>query len=164
MLQAIFVIGLRVLGQKMSDPYGDDLIDLSVMHYVHFTWQMSNRILNSHFPEEANPAVENALKWKREPLGAAWESRNTPLESRKTTGDGSDGSFEIKWKSAASAVSADTFDDDVEVRPSVYDAKTVLNPRSIESDISDSALLAGHRRRTIFNPAMRECDWSTVAL
>jgi len=39
-----------------------------------------------------------------------------------------------------------------------------LNPRSIESDISDSALLAGHRRRTIFNPAMRECDWSTVAL
>ena len=42
LLQAIFVLGLRVLGQKMSDPYGDDLIDLSVMYYVEFTWTNSN--------------------------------------------------------------------------------------------------------------------------
>ena len=32
--QAIFVLGLRILGQKMNDPYGDDLIDLSVIHFV----------------------------------------------------------------------------------------------------------------------------------
>lgn len=33
LLQAIFVIGLRVLGQRMSDPYGDDYIDLSGTSY-----------------------------------------------------------------------------------------------------------------------------------
>ncbi|CAB9513310.1 expressed unknown protein [Seminavis robusta] len=71
-LQSVFVIGLRVLGQKMSDPYGDDLIDLSVMYYVHFTWQMSNRILNSHLPEEADPFVEDKLVKSRQSLGDAW--------------------------------------------------------------------------------------------
>lgn len=73
LLQSIFVIGLRVLGQKMSDPYGDDLIDLSVMHYVSFTWTHSNRILNSSFPEDASPAVESHLISQRKNIGTAWE-------------------------------------------------------------------------------------------
>ena len=74
LLQAVFVIGLRVLGQKMSDPYGDDLIDLSVMHYVNFTWTHSQRILKSHFPEEASASVEHMLMQKRNPCGGpAWE-------------------------------------------------------------------------------------------
>ena len=37
LLQCIFVIGLRLLGQKMVDPYGDDLEDLSVQTYVEST-------------------------------------------------------------------------------------------------------------------------------
>lgn len=44
-VQAIFVIGLRMLGQKMSDPYGNDLEDLSVMHYVTEAWRRSNQML-----------------------------------------------------------------------------------------------------------------------
>ena len=72
-LQSIFVIGLRVLGQKMSDPYGDDLIDLSVMYYVEFVWTHSNRILKSHFPEAASASVEEHLIAQRNTIGAAWE-------------------------------------------------------------------------------------------
>jgi Bestrophin, RFP-TM, chloride channel len=73
LLQSIFVIGLRVLGQKMSDPYGDDLIDLSVMYYVNFTWTHSNRILHAHFPEEASSSVEAHMIAQRESIGKAWE-------------------------------------------------------------------------------------------
>ena len=36
-LQCIFVIGLRLIGQKMADPYGDDHEDLSVKTYVETT-------------------------------------------------------------------------------------------------------------------------------
>lgn len=74
LLQSIFVLGLRVLGQKMSDPYGDDLIDLSVMFYVNFTWTHSNRILRAHFPEAASVEVEKDLIGKRsEDVGMAFE-------------------------------------------------------------------------------------------
>ena len=34
LMQCVFVIGLRLLGQKMVDPYGDDNEDLSVTSYV----------------------------------------------------------------------------------------------------------------------------------
>ena len=37
LLQCIFVTGLRLLGQKMLDPYGDDSEDLSVTTYVETT-------------------------------------------------------------------------------------------------------------------------------
>lgn len=75
LLQSIFVIGLRTLGQKMSDPYGDDLIDLSVIFYVEFTWTMSNRVLeSSKVSRDATLAEELALKRSRtKSLGAAWE-------------------------------------------------------------------------------------------
>jgi predicted membrane chloride channel (bestrophin family) len=90
-LQSIFVIGLRVLGKKMSDPYGDDLIDLSVMHYVNFTWMMSNRILESYVPEEPSMEEEQALKSRRKNLGSAWEPEpsddESVLESQNTDGN-----------------------------------------------------------------------------
>jgi len=74
-LQSIFVCGIRILGQKMSDPYGDDLVDLSVMFYCTFTWRMSNRILNAEFPpDEASESVEKELiKQRGESLGNAFE-------------------------------------------------------------------------------------------
>ena len=75
-LQSIFVIGLRILGQKMSDPYGDDLIDLSVIHYVNFTWTMSNRILEARIPEEPTLAEENYLKANRKHVGDAWQTES----------------------------------------------------------------------------------------
>ena len=66
MVQAIFVIGLRLLGQKMSDPFGDDLEDLSVLHYVTTAWKRSNKMLESHCPDpEVLPEVEDELQRHR---------------------------------------------------------------------------------------------------
>jgi predicted membrane chloride channel (bestrophin family) len=73
-LQAIFVNGLRLLGQKMSDPFGDDLTDLSVIFYVTFTWTMSNRILESGFVDTGE-TDENRLRRLQMSLGDAWEPR-----------------------------------------------------------------------------------------
>eukprot|EP00586_Coscinodiscus_wailesii_P019834 CAMPEP_0172518962 /NCGR_PEP_ID=MMETSP1066-20121228/291131_1 /TAXON_ID=671091 /ORGANISM="Coscinodiscus wailesii, Strain CCMP2513" /LENGTH=248 /DNA_ID=CAMNT_0013301455 /DNA_START=510 /DNA_END=1256 /DNA_ORIENTATION=+ len=73
LFQAIFVIGLRVLGEKLSDPFGSDLVDLSVMHYCTFTWKMSNRILRAHTPlRDHMPVVEAKIRFSRESIGAAW--------------------------------------------------------------------------------------------
>lgn len=81
MLQALFINGLRVLGQKMSDPYGDDLVDLSVMFYVHFTWINSNRILEARLPapEDDTPDLieEQMIAARSNSLGAAWETETT---------------------------------------------------------------------------------------
>jgi predicted membrane chloride channel (bestrophin family) len=74
-LQSIFVIGLRLLGQKMVDPYGDDLEDLSVLHYIRETWQKSNRILAAQRPEAVDPAVEERLEKQKVSIGYAWESK-----------------------------------------------------------------------------------------
>jgi hypothetical protein len=57
-LQNVFVIGLCLLGQMMSDPYGNDVQDLSIMHYINFTWHMSNRILLTKKPLLLDPKVE----------------------------------------------------------------------------------------------------------
>jgi predicted membrane chloride channel (bestrophin family) len=74
-LQAIFVIGLRILGQKMSDPYGDDLVDLSVIFFVTFTWTMSNRILEAEYVDVI-AEEEEALKREQIPIGGAWEHQD----------------------------------------------------------------------------------------
>lgn len=74
LLQSIFVIGLRILGQKLSDPFGDDLVDLSVMFFVQFTWTQSNRILLSSDPPVRDYNVENELARKRVTIGAAWDA------------------------------------------------------------------------------------------
>ena len=49
-LQCIFVCGLRSLGTKMIDPYGDDLEDLSVINYVEATLEISRTIMNAKQP------------------------------------------------------------------------------------------------------------------
>ena len=72
-LQSIFVIGLRIVGQKVSDPYGDDLVDLSVMFYIQFTWLNSNRVLLSEAPPASDYSIEHDLARKRITVGAAWD-------------------------------------------------------------------------------------------
>lgn len=71
-LQNVFVIGLRLLGQKMFEPYGDDVEDLSVMHYINFTWRISNRILLSKKPAPLDPKVETNICRTRLSVGEAW--------------------------------------------------------------------------------------------
>lgn len=50
-LTALGLLGLRVLANMLSDPYGDDLLDLSVLHYINNAWTGSNRMLNAEAPE-----------------------------------------------------------------------------------------------------------------
>lgn len=50
-LQCIFVVGLRSLGTKMIDPYGDDLEDLSVILYVEATLEICDTIMKSKVPD-----------------------------------------------------------------------------------------------------------------
>jgi len=47
LLQCVFCVGLRLLGQKMVDPYGDDLEDLSVKTYVETTLHICNIIFTT---------------------------------------------------------------------------------------------------------------------
>lgn len=49
-LQCIFVVGLKALGTKMIDPYGDDIEDLSVINYVEGTFSICETIMNSQQP------------------------------------------------------------------------------------------------------------------
>jgi predicted membrane chloride channel (bestrophin family) len=73
LLQSMFVIGLRILGTKMSDPFGDDAIDLSVMFYCTFNWRMSNRILEAPEPDIRDGDEVQLMKARTEKLGKAWE-------------------------------------------------------------------------------------------
>lgn len=96
-LQSIFVIGLRILGQKVSDPYGDDLVDLSVMFYVQFTWLNSNRILLSEdAPASNHYEIEHDLARNRITVGAAWdEGSDRGLGSEKKDGGPKGGELEV---------------------------------------------------------------------
>ncbi|KAL7467289.1 hypothetical protein ACHAXS_007540 [Conticribra weissflogii] len=49
-VQCVFVVGLRCLGQKMIDPYGDDCEDLSVILYVEATLEICDIIMKSNQP------------------------------------------------------------------------------------------------------------------
>jgi len=59
--QAIFVIGLRILADRLAYPYGTDPQDLSVLHYVNFTWVMSRRMLDAELPYKTDLCEEEQL-------------------------------------------------------------------------------------------------------
>jgi predicted membrane chloride channel (bestrophin family) len=82
LFQSMFVIGLRILGQEMSDPFGDDLIDLSVIFYCTFTWRMSNRILEASYDDgDVDDGEEIQLKREqKEHIGEAWEMKESDVE------------------------------------------------------------------------------------
>lgn len=90
LVQAFFVIGLRLLGQQMIDPYGklviylytntvsvlifhltkiiqnhpilgDDLEDLSVLYYVWSTAAATQNIMNTEYPDAVDPKEEEEL-------------------------------------------------------------------------------------------------------
>ena len=85
-LQAVFVQGLRILGQKLNDPFGDDDIDFSVIHFCVFAWRNSQRLLRSEFPQDDNPLagvddVEDELEANRIEIGGpAWEKPTDDAE------------------------------------------------------------------------------------
>jgi len=72
-LQSLFVIGLRILGQQLSDPYGGDLIDLQVARYVNMILNGSNQILAAKRLQPPSVETELRLQLKMSSLGGAFE-------------------------------------------------------------------------------------------
>eukprot|EP00977_Amphora_coffeiformis_P009244 scaffold2102_cov161-Amphora_coffeaeformis.AAC.28 len=60
-LQAIFVVGLRVLAESLSAPYGANVDSLSVLHYITHTWEMSNRIIGAIERDIVDPKTEETM-------------------------------------------------------------------------------------------------------
>ncbi|KAL3924700.1 MAG: hypothetical protein SGILL_000887 [Bacillariaceae sp.] len=69
-LQSFFVVGLRLLGQKLADPFGDDLEDLSIMTYVLGTIKSTKILLskNGSAPALKDETVQKAKAPERFPL------------------------------------------------------------------------------------------------
>ncbi len=72
-LQALFVIGLRILGQQLSDPFGGDLIDLQIARYVNMILNGSNQILAAKRLHPPSIETELRLQLKMSSLGQAFE-------------------------------------------------------------------------------------------
>jgi len=72
-LQALFTIGLRILGQQLSDPFGGDLIDLQIARYVNMILNGSNQILAAKRLHPPSIETELRLQLKMSSLGQAFE-------------------------------------------------------------------------------------------
>jgi len=94
-MQAIFVIGLRLLGQKMMDPFGDDVEDLSVLKYIREAWKASNRTLNSNYPSHVSLETEEGIEYTSASLGYPWDMQRRKQKSpgRAAERGGTNGSF-----------------------------------------------------------------------
>ena len=71
-LQCVFMVGLRILGEKLEDPYGDDVEDLSVMHYCNFVWRMSTRMIHAELPKPIDADQELQFSQGTQNYGTAW--------------------------------------------------------------------------------------------
>lgn len=80
-LQAVYVIGLRLMADRLAEPYGSDLEDLSVIYYINFAWTMSRRILEAEMPGEPSLEEEEGLIQQAEQsIGFPWETNEAETE------------------------------------------------------------------------------------
>lgn len=70
---SLIAIGILEIGRLMSQPYKTDLSDLSVMHYINFTWMSSRRILIGGSFESKGLQMEKDLEASRPSLGKGFE-------------------------------------------------------------------------------------------
>lgn len=84
LVQSIFVVGLRLLGQRLLDPYGSDLEDLSVLHYVQEGWKTSQRVLCTEFPAVMDPEMELGLASSSSSVGIPWDSTLRKRSNRQS--------------------------------------------------------------------------------
>lgn len=89
-LQSLFVVGLRLLGQQLGNPYGEDFIDLEITNYIMMVLSTSNRILEASDVDDitngVNPDTEYLLKTKMVQLGTAWGTkRSSSMEQLQIT-------------------------------------------------------------------------------
>jgi predicted membrane chloride channel (bestrophin family) len=76
-LQAISLVGLGVLAENLSDPFGDerrDLNNLSVLHYINFTWKTSTQMLLGKMLPPVDMTVEEKLCSERSLLEEPWSN------------------------------------------------------------------------------------------
>ena len=50
-IMSLSIIGLQEVGRKLGDPFGDDMVDLSVMSFVTSTLNGTRRQIASAVPE-----------------------------------------------------------------------------------------------------------------
>lgn len=85
-LTCLFVLGLRDLGHILQNPFGDDLQDMSVMHYFTYTMQMSRRILLGSRHGACDEETEFAMESMRPGLGPGFsEDIASTTASEKST-------------------------------------------------------------------------------
>ena len=68
-LNSLFTIGLLEIGRFMSEPYGSDHCDLSVMFYLSSTWRNCRKILSSKRFDLTSYEIELNLEQARHCLG-----------------------------------------------------------------------------------------------
>lgn len=94
LLQAIFVVGLRVLAENMSDPFGSDVGNLSVMHYVYSAWRNSARILLAKKQPPVQMNTEEKMSVEHISLGNPFDKDDN--RSRRRDAFFSSDGFEIE--------------------------------------------------------------------
>lgn len=72
-MNTVFFLGLREVGHFLADPYGADLHDLSVIHYIEATMLSSRRILTGHTLPPQTIDVETALEKARPSRGIGFQ-------------------------------------------------------------------------------------------
>ena len=74
LLQCLFVVGLRMLGQQLGNPYGEDFIDIQVTTYIIMVLSTTNKILESPVNDPVDVITELNLKKRMVSLGDGWET------------------------------------------------------------------------------------------
>ena len=86
-MSCIFVLGLQAVGHKLADPYGNDVIDMSVEHFLSFTLKSARKIVEAERvagSTNTGPTTGGALPLVTRPPIALSLSRalSLPLSSR----------------------------------------------------------------------------------
>jgi len=72
LLQGFFVVGLRVLAENLSDPFGSDVGNLSVLYYINSAWRSSAQILLTKKPRPVDKNTEEKICLEHTSLGKPW--------------------------------------------------------------------------------------------
>lgn len=97
-LQASFVIGLRVLAQKLCNPFGHDVEHFTVMAFIDVAWRCSHRMLAAQAPEnDSSIAVEKILNKKRKSIGDAYSVSKKLDLPRRSSSHRSQSMSETTW-------------------------------------------------------------------
>ncbi|KAK3263751.1 hypothetical protein CYMTET_27464 [Cymbomonas tetramitiformis] len=83
MFNGLFFVGLRVIAERMQEPFGAEIEHLSVMHYIVETEKGSRRIIGSMPPDFPSDAQEQELEADREDLGPPYEHMTTSSTRRQ---------------------------------------------------------------------------------